>query len=315
MTREPAAAVRTRSGLETRDLHDRLRELLRRSTGDDGNRLADRLLPALSDSFYWLLIPKWLAERFGLTSTPKGRGLLEELCWIQYCVYALFRLQDDLIDGDADDPTVAVTTNHLLVEASGCAARQFGGGSPFWSIFQGTIDATSRTMVRLDRLQRTPDRPPGIERKLYAELSACLKIASAGVALATGREHEWSARISPALDRLAVAMQILDDLTDLSDDLRSGRINYAAWYLGRPVFGSSLEATEAVVASNLATTDRLWGLLGEVLEELDEATRGLGRDLCPRTHDFLREYRAGVVGLGERIQGSRMAVLGIEAVA
>ena len=190
MNREPAAAVSKSPDPDRFDLHGRLRQLFRRSSENGGRSLTERLLPAppadpdtprlRHDGFYWLLTPEWLADSFGLTSTESGRELLADLCWIQYCVYAVFRLQDDLVDGDTDDTTLAVQSNHLLVEASRCAARHFEGTSLFWDVFQQTIDATSRTIVRLDQLQRSPDRPPGIERQLYAELSACLKIASAG---------------------------------------------------------------------------------------------------------------------------------------
>ena len=319
MNRETAAVESKGPDSDPFDLHERLRQLLWRSSQDGGRHLIERLLPAppansgapslRHDGFYWLLTPEWLADSFGLTSREAGRGLLAELCWIQYCVYALFRIQDDLVDGDTRDTKLAVQANHLLVEAGRCSARHFGGSSPFWDVFQKTIDTTSRTILRLDDLQRSPGRPPGIERQLYAELSACLKIASAGVTLAAGRESDWEKRISPALDNVAVAAQIVDDLWDLRDDLASGQINYAAWYLSRPVFGATPDAIATTVASNLVTTDRLAGLLGEAVEEMDEAIERLGPEMCPCFHAYLNDYRNDVIKLGERIDGSLRDVL------
>ncbi len=298
------------------DLQGRLHGFLERSPQHNGDRLAGRLLPTqLSEtpelengSFHWLLIAEWLADSFGLSSTPAGRAMLDDLCWIQFCVYGLFRAQDDLVDGDVEDPLLAVEANQLLVEAAACAARHFEGTSLFWKIFRETIDSTSRAIVQLDRLQRSPDRVTDADLDLYVDLSACLKIAAAGVALAAGREREWTSSISPALDRVAVAAQILDDLNDIQGDLAGGRINYAAWYLGRPVFGTTPEAIAAVVASNLATTDRLDSLLAAARGLLVEAADLLSPAICPRAHAYLIEYGQGIGALTQNIEDSRRSL-------
>ena len=301
------------------DLEARLRDLLERSPRGETCGLAERLLPTPSsgrparrpphEGFYWLQISRWLADSFRLTATAAGRALLDDLQWIQFCVYAVFRVQDDLVDGETADARLAVEANRLLVEASRCAARHFAGDSPFWDVFRDTIDATSRAILTLDRLQRTPERPAHCELELYKDLAACLKIAAAGVSIAAGREGDWRHRISPALDRLAVAAQILDDLWDLSDDLADGRINYVAWYLSRPVFAATPEAIEAVVASNLATTDRLSALLESIAHQLGAAVEQCTSTLCPRTHAYLRDYREGLSTIADRFCRSRCALL------
>ena len=318
MSPASAAVARTAGVHEPQDLQARLRGFLERSSQGEGRGLAERLLPTPSghqparrspqEGFYWLQISRWLADSFRLTSTPEGRALLDDLHWIQYCVYGVFRVQDDLIDGETADTRLAVQTNHLLVEASRCAARQFDGDSPFWEVFRETIDATSRAIVTLDRLQRRPERPPHAELELYRDLAACLKIAAAGVCIGAGRDGDWHQLISPALDRLAVAAQIVDDLRDVSDDLADGRINYVAWYLSRPVFAASAEAIEAVVASNLATTDRPTRLLGSAVRLLDDALSRFTPTLCPRTHTFLSDYRDGLGCLGIQIGRDRLAL-------
>lgn len=311
----PAAAARTARGRQPSDLDRRLRALLARSPGDD---LAERLLPATpsppsrprpEEGFYWLRVAGWLAESLGLSAKPAGRELLAELQWIQYCVYCAFRVQDDLVDGEVADPRLAVQTNHLLVEAARVAARRFEGDSPFWVVFSETIDATSRAIVSLDRLQRAPERAPHADLGLYVDLAACLKIAAGGVAFAAGREDDWRRRISPALDRLAIAAQIVDDLHDLRDDLAEGRINYAAWWMCRPIFASTPEAIEAVVASQLAAGERLPALLASAGRLLSEATAILTPAVCPSTHAFLREYRDGLGGLAAGVDASRLALL------
>ena len=322
MTGASAAAARTAAAQQRPDLQTRLRGLLDRSSTGAIPALAERLLPTPSsgrprrmapeEGFYWLRVSRWLADSFRLTASPEGRALLADLHWIQYCVYAVFRVQDDLLDGEAADTRLAVETNHLMVEASRCAARHFPGDSPFWEVFRETIDATSRAIVELDSLQRSPDRPPGRELELYRDQAACLKIAVAGVCIAAGREGDWRHRISPALDRLAVAAQIVDDLRDVSDDLAEGRINHVAWYLCRPVFPASAEAIEAVVAASLATTDRLGLLMDSVARRVDEALELLVPTLCARSHAFLREYRDGLTALDEQIARGRAKLIASE---
>ena len=314
-----AAVARIPGARQPLDLEARLRRFLERSSRGETASLAGRLLPTAScgrparrpaqEGFYWLRVSRWLADSFRLTAGAEGRALLEDLHWIQYCVYCVFRVQDDLIDGETADGRLAVEANHLLVEASRRAARRFAGDSPFWTIFAETIDATSRAIVALDRLQRTPHRPPHVERRLYRDLAACLKIAAAGVCMATGRAGDWRHHVSPALDRLAVAAQVVDDLHDLRDDLADGRINYVAWEMSRPIFAATPEAIEAVVASNLATGDRMGRLLGSMGELLDEAGRLLPATLCPRSHAFLADYRAGLRQLAGQIQRGRLALL------
>ena len=320
MTGASAAVARTAAARRPPDLQARLRGLLDRSSRGAAGGLAERLLPTASsrrprrlppeEGFYWLRLCRCLADSFRLSADADGRALVADLQWIQYCVYAVFRVQDDLVDGEARDARLAVETNQLLVEAARSAARHFAGDSPFWRVFRETIDATSRAILELDRLQRSPDRPPGRELELYRDQAACLQIAAAGVAIAAGRQGDWRHRISPALDRLAVAAQILDDLRDLSDDLAEGRINHAAWYLCRPVFPAGAEAIEAVVASTLATGDRLDGLMAEITRLLDEAARLLVASLCPRTHAFLCSYRDGLSELSRRIDRDRRDLLG-----
>ncbi len=131
MATTAATAVARASGAvsprEEPPLQARLRRLLASSSQSQApNRLAARLLPASScpgpapphEGFYWLQIAEWLADGFGLRATWAGKELFDELCWIQYLVYALFRVQDDLVDGEATDPLLAVEDNRLMVEAA-----------------------------------------------------------------------------------------------------------------------------------------------------------------------------------------------------
>ncbi len=315
----PASVAAARPGSERKEsfLRSRLQRLIDTSGPEGEGRLAGRLLPASSltdatppyEGFYWLQAAEWLADAFDRRSTACGHRFFEDLCWVQYCVYATFRVQDDLVDGDTRDPLLAVEANRLLVEASRCAARHFEGSSPFWSVFQGSIEATSRAIASLDELQRTAEREPHKELKLYVDLAACLRIAAAAMAIGADREELWEQRIAPALDRLAVAGQILDDLQDLEEDLRAGRLNYAAWSLGRPIFGATPEATLTVIASNLATGERLAELLDVPKRLVAEAAEVLGRTVCPPLHAYLLRYRDGVDAVESEMSARRDMLL------
>lgn len=320
----PAAAAGFAHPLGAGSLDTRLRRLFNSRGRVDRSRLAERLLPASSSlstpgssesgvaelGFYWLQIAEWLADAFDLRSTERGRELFGDLCWAQYCVYGIFRVQDDLVDGESTDALVAVEANRLSTEAARCAARWFDGGSLFWAIYQRTIDQTSRAIVALHDLQRAAEREPHAELDLYVDLGACLKIAAAGVAIASGREDDWRRRVSPALDRLAVAGQVLDDLEDVEDDLADGRINYAAWWLCRPVFGATREALQAVVAFNLATGDRVPGLVEVARRHVVEAAEILGPSICPAVSRYLEVYRRRIDRVEASIERGRLELFG-----
>lgn len=327
MTPVPAAAVSTPASTHPVSIGDRLDELLERSYRGQGRELATRLLPApsvagdsshdpLDAQFTWLTMPAWLGSSLGLDPTLQttrgGRALIDDLCWIQYCVYAVFRIQDDLVDGDTDDRSLAVATNPLLVEAARCAARHFDGDSAFWNVFQGAIDGTTRAILTLGKLQRANDRQSRQsedELRLYAELSASLGIATAGVAIAAGREDAWFRQLRPALDGFWIAAQIVDDLRDIHEDLEAGCLNHAAWFLSHPILGASPEVVEAVIASNLATTDRLELLLEHAGAAMDRGLAALDAALCPRLFECLRDYRRGLPALAARVQRSTVVVL------
>lgn len=305
----PAAVARFEPPAAGSDLRGRLVELIDERSRGEGRGLTERLPPATSRGFSWLVIPSYLASAFNLDRTATGRALVHDLGWLQYCIYGVFRVQDDLVDGDSNDSTLAVQTNHLLVEAARCASSHFSSDSPFWSVFQNGIDRTSRAVVALDRLQRAAERRSEDELELYTDLSACLQIAAAGTTFAAGRDSLWWDRLAPALDSFAVAAQIVDDLHDLSDDLAQGRINHAAWFLSRPIYGSTPEATEAIVASNLATTDRAERLLARAARRMDESLARLASPHCRSVHDYLFDYRTALDELAAQISARRDAVL------
>ena len=314
----PVAAARIEPPTAAPLLHQRLRALFERAAPEKSRQVLDRLLPASSnghlreEGFVWLRFARALGSQLGLDSTADGRRRLDDLCWMQYCVFAVFRLQDDLLDGETDDATLAVQANHLLVEAARTAARHFAGDSPFWTVFQNGIDQTAEAIVELDVLQRSDDRMGETELDLFARQAACLKLAIAGVAIAAELEETWGAQLSPAFDGLAVAAQMIDDLQDIRDDLTKGRVNHAAWFLSHPVIADTPEAIEAVVASNLATTDRLDHFLTEARRRMDRGLDVLDSEFTALRSE-LTDYRDALFEVAREIRARTQALLTPEA--
>ena len=144
MTARPAVAMA--GALD--EIHERLAEFVARLPASSRALLAAALLPAAAhggdsgparaacrNDFYWLLIPEWLA---------RGQvAMVDEILWAQYCVYCQFRTQDDVVDGDADDPHLAVAANVLACEAGRALARALPGRHRFWAHYHDAIATTS----------------------------------------------------------------------------------------------------------------------------------------------------------------------------
>jgi hypothetical protein len=291
MGARPAAKERpTSTALDA--VHQRLYEFLDRMPASSRALLAASLLPAgdgppvpdagCRNDFYWLLIPEWLAG--------EAVDELADILWAQYCLYALFRAQDDAVDDATVPAHLAVAANRLATEASRRLQVHFSSSSPLWDWYHGAIEATSGALIEIDHRQSEAARDGEADLRLYAALSRCLTVATRAVHLLQPTVGDWR-RWSRLLDHLAVAGQILDDLHDLQTDLRSGRHNFAAWLLTRPVFARSIEATEAIVASNLATTDRLAELFAHVHRHLAGAAALLTASDDPRVKSYVARFQ------------------------
>lgn len=288
-TRSAVARVARSASLGA--IHQRLHAFLGGLPSGSRSLLSDSLLPAGADSpeptsicrndFYWLLIPEWLAvgEHEGLS----------DILWAQYCLYCLLRCQDDVVDGDSRKLHLTVAANLLVVEAASTLRQVVRPTSPFWPWHDEALAATSCALIELDARQSSPARDGHGDLALYARLSRCLTLATRAIHLDRGAE-DWS-RWSTLLDHLAVAGQILDDFHDLETDLRRGKYNFAAWFLTRPVLASTVEAVEAIIASNVATTDRLHGLFGCVHAQLDAAAALLHPGDDSRIHAYVARFQ------------------------
>jgi len=174
---------------------------------------------------YWIVLPWSLMAAHGSRWPPRQRaGTLREVLWGQYCVFEVFRLQDDVFDGHSQDLVLTYAADQFLVEGWRTFSRQFGRTSPFWDDVLDAVDATSRGVVEVDELQARPDRKLDLLLRTYTRVDSIFRIGALGVCRKLGRS-DLSTPVRRLVDELAIAGQILDDLEDVGEDVRRGRHN------------------------------------------------------------------------------------------
>ncbi len=172
-------------------------------------------------------MPAWLIDRERRRGTRVSPALLRDVWWGQYCLFLCIRIHDDLLDRQVGSPPFIFVADSLLIEAERAFARH-ARSRAFWNFFRGCVDQSCRAIVTADLLQRSGARvTPGGAARVNAEVSAILKVGSAAVCAACGRMRDLD-RLSRFADELAAASQWIDDLLDIDEDLRAGKLNFAA---------------------------------------------------------------------------------------
>jgi hypothetical protein len=217
---------------------------------------------------HWLMLPGWLAAHFGSPRPP----VLRDIVWAQYCLFAFVRMQDDVLDQQAASPRLLLVAHEFLVESERAFARHVRDRR-FWQFYRESLLTTSRGILEADTLQRRPgDRVEALLRT-YAAIGAIFKVGSAAVCLPRGAQAELDA-VGQFADHIAAADQLLDDLEDLGEDLRDGRLNAAARLLIEG--GSPSDArVSAAITRALTAGDRLPAVLARVRRHLASAREAI----------------------------------------
>lgn len=180
---------------------------------------------------YWLRLPAWLLAAWRPRPRPAERSFLADVQWGQFALFLFVRIHDDLFDGQAESPPLVYVADQFLLESERTFARHLNGR--FWSVFRDCLSETLRGIADADALQRQRHPPPGELLQTYARVSSIFKVGAAAVCARCGRLRLFP-RVSAFADELAIAGQILDDLSDVEEDLARGRRNVvAASLLGR----------------------------------------------------------------------------------
>lgn len=174
---------------------------------------------------YWFMAPQWLngAWRRG----HGDPGFLGDILWAQYCLFFCIRLQDDILDGHWNQPAGVFLSNRLLIESERTLARHFNGQDTFWRCFFGFVEQTSRSILAVRKAQIGTSTQISVFRRLYAEVSAVLKTASAAVCFKWNKLGAFE-QIDKVADAFAFIGQTIDDLQDIESDSGSGVVTFAS---------------------------------------------------------------------------------------
>lgn len=177
---------------------------------------------------YWLLLPAWLMATYTkhrkLNSAEKR--FLSDTLFAQYCLFLTFRIQDDLFDCQTRSQNLMFASDHLLLEAQNIFTMHFPLRNNFWKIYSACVRDTAAGIPVVDDLQRSPGTRPETLLASYPRVNAIFRIGAAAVCSRFHRMADYH-RVETFSDRFSTATQILDDLTDMDEDLRQDRWNYA----------------------------------------------------------------------------------------
>ena len=260
---------------------------------DPGAATSDRqMLP------YWHLLPKWLAEKYNRESSDSiPRQTLDDILWAQYCVFLSIRIKDDLFDGQGISTPLFFVADQFLAEAGVAFNTFFRHSHSFWKTFTGCLQETTVAICELDSMQRRRRVSLKELRAAYVRLSSVFKLGSAAVCHLAGREND-RAPVEAAADHLAIAGQVLDDFQDIGEDLKRGRLNYAARYMlgtsNRTHIG--MDEAAGAIAERLMHSDKPGHLLRDIGGYVKEADRSLAplglREAKPYFSEYLRSLEA-----------------------
>lgn len=182
----------------------------------------DRVAPVEETRLHWLVLPECLDQAWG-----SGASRISEILWGQYALFLTMRLQDDLLDGDDNDPAMALVAHRALLES----LEAFSGlprlGPSFWALYRRALSDTLDGMLEARFIETEPGRFATRDLEVHARVCGIFRIGTAAVCHMhrRARELRW---LLPLLDALAVTCQIFDDLEDLPSDLERGRYTWVA---------------------------------------------------------------------------------------
>jgi len=241
---------------------------------------------------YWLLFPSWLAQKYNRKKTNRIRkAVLDDIVWAQYCTFLTLRIQDDLYDEQGKVSKLLFATDIFLAEAHNIYSQYLPYSNRFWALNKNYLQESILAIWEVDIMQQRRSVSLKQIRSGYAQECSIFKIGSAAVCNLTGRLRDFNL-VEAAVDELAIAGQIYDDLQDMDEDLKRGRLNYAT----RFILGSSniskvdfKKATD-LVAINLLSTNRMQRLLNRIIKHVHRADNILAPLKLSNAHQYLSEY-------------------------
>lgn len=176
---------------------------------------------------YWLRVPRWIARR---CSARMGRRFLDDVLFGQSCAFLAVKIHDDLFDGHVADRSLLFAADHLLLASREAFEPHFPGDGEFWNSFNGSFRRTLNAVIAVDECQLHGHPGHAAAAALVRQGYSVCNIGSYAVCRRAGKQRLFAA-VARCTGEIAVVGQFLDDLEDMNDDYRRGRVNYAAWVL------------------------------------------------------------------------------------
>lgn len=180
------------------------------------------------DPPYWLLLPRWLLAAAPERCDRLATAFLPDILWGQYGLYLCIRIHDDLLDAQAADRRLVFAGDYILVEASRAFAPHVP--SAFWPMFYEALTTSVASILEVQRHGTQGGEWCASDLDVHARIAHVFRLGSAAVCLATGQERALPATFALG-DALAVMAQMLDDLSDLDEDLARGYLSPGAGFL------------------------------------------------------------------------------------
>ena len=247
---------------------------------------------------YWIQLPQWL-----LASCRRGpieRRFLRDVLWGQYCLFLFVRIHDDLVDGQAHDRRLILIADDLLMESQSAFARHFHHDD-FASVCRGLLGTSLAAILKVDALQANAGEMNAQQLHLYAAVSSIFKAGSAAVLFKCG-ERRWYSRVAAFCDHLAIAMQVLDDLFDIDQDLARGRVNFAA----NIVLDGGTRIDELRLARSVLIEDSVGRVVEIAREQLERAASVIAPTGVAAALTYIRGLHVAIIRYRDNVHRARV---------
>lgn len=245
---------------------------------------------------FWDQFLPLLDRKFGGHPKPEGNpgGFLAQIRWAQFCFFVCIRIQDDFYDHQLENRSFVVLGNDFLLEVESFLGDYFPRNNHIHAIYPQLLRQTSHNIYRTVTLQEQYDPSPRDLLECYAGVGAIFHLGPSVLCMRYGKQ-EYAAPLRDLYSHLVVVCQILDDLTDISEDLRQGKVNFAAAVLLSSYSDGERSRDDAL--ENIGRNIIRCGV-GSVFEEVYQnlsAAAAIAADLdLTEIHEYVGRYRAGV---------------------
>lgn len=249
---------------------------------------------------YWILLPQWLFAARRPAPDAAERAFLRDVLWAQYCLFLFVRIHDDLVDGQADDRRLIFVADELLLESQRVFARHFRDEA-FASTVRDLVATTVSAVLEVDAVQAMPRGFTPDCLDLYARVSSIFKAGSAAVLAKLGGRRQLAAAAA-FCDHLAIAMQVIDDLLDIDQDLARGRLNFA----GHIVLNGAPRSDVARLAESVLVGDSVGRVLDVARDHVDRAGEAIAPTGIAAAARYVSGFRAELRRYGDQLHRARV---------